>query len=59
MGIDQLSEVYYTGVEARKRLGMDRDTFNNRIRTGLTKRTRILGKHYYDKKGNRSDCTTN
>lgn len=49
MSIDRISEAYYTGVEARKKLGMDRDAFNNRVRAGLIKRTRILGKYYYEK----------
>jgi len=38
-----LSDKYYTAQEAQNVLGMDRNTFNNRVRKGLIKRTVIEG----------------
>ena len=42
-----LKEKYFTAQEAQTVLGMDRNTFNNRVRAGLIKRTVIegLGEH--------------
>ncbi len=45
MSLDRLSDLYYTGEEARKRLGMTRDAFNHYVRTGVIKKVTIIGKH--------------
>ncbi|HEY4036747.1 MAG TPA: hypothetical protein VGL94_22550 [Ktedonobacteraceae bacterium] len=45
MGLEQLSELYYTPEQARKKLGMTRDAFNHYVKTGIIKKTNIVGKH--------------
>ena len=45
MSLERLSELYYTGEEARKKLGMTRDAFNHYVRTGVIKKVTIIGKH--------------
>lgn len=42
---DQLAGKYYTPQEAMKRLGMDRDSFNNYVRRGTIKKETLIGKH--------------
>lgn len=46
----QIAEGYYTAQEAQKRLGMNRDVFNNHVRQGTIKKTVFLGSHGYYKK---------
>src|SRR5919198_464903 len=45
MGIDELSEYYYTGDEARKKLGMTRDSFNHYVKKEMIHKKMIFGKH--------------
>jgi hypothetical protein len=45
MGIDQLSEYYYTGDEARKKLGMTRDAFNHYVKKGVIHKKMVFGQH--------------
>ncbi len=51
MSLERLSDLYYTGEEARKKLGMTRDAFNHYVRKGVIKKVMIIGKHgHYTKR---------
>jgi hypothetical protein len=43
--LEKLSDLYYTAIEARKKLGMTRDAFNHYVKTGAIQKTKIVGKH--------------
>ncbi len=43
--LEKLSDLYYTAIEARKKLGMTRDAFNHYVKTGAIQKTTIVGKH--------------
>ena len=45
MSLEQLSDLYYTPDQARKKLGITRDAFNHYVKKGTIKKTTILGKH--------------
>lgn len=42
---EQMSELYYTPKEAQKKLGMDRDRFNNLVKSHIIGRHSIAGTH--------------
>ncbi len=46
----QVAEGYYTAQEAQKRLGMNRDVFNNHVKQGSIQKTVFVGSHGYYKK---------
>ena len=43
--LEKLADLYYTAIEARKKLGMTRDAFNHYVKTGAIQKTTIVGKH--------------
>lgn len=43
--LEKLDELYYTAIDARKKLGMTRDSFNHYVKMGIIPKTTILGKH--------------
>ncbi len=45
MNLEHLPDLYYTTEQARKKLGMTKDAFNHYVRTGVIKKTTIVGKH--------------
>lgn len=45
MSLERLPDLYYTAEQARKKLGMTKDAFNHYVKTGIIKRTIIVGKH--------------
>ena len=51
MSMENIPEYFYTPQEAQKKLGMTRNAFNHWVKTGLIKRTVIVGTHgVFDKK---------
>src|SRR5947209_18688672 len=44
MSIDKISELYYTAAQARAVLGLNEDTFQNWIKAGRIKRTKLPGR---------------
>ncbi len=45
MSLERLPDLYYTTEQARKKLGMTKDAFNHYVKTGVIKKTTIVGKH--------------
>jgi hypothetical protein len=45
MSLERLPDLYYTAEQARKKLGMTKDAFNHYVKTGVIKKTTIVGKH--------------
>lgn len=45
MSLEHLSNLYYTAEQARKKLGMTKDAFNHYVKTGVIKKTTVVGKH--------------
>lgn len=45
MSLERLPDLYYTAEQARNKLGMTKDAFNHYVKTGVIKKTTIVGKH--------------
>lgn len=51
MVLDRLPDLYYTAEQARMRLGMTKDAFQHYVKTGLIKRTNVVGRYgHYSKR---------
>lgn len=51
MSLEHISDLYYTATQARQKLGMTKDAFNHYVRTGVIKKTILIGNHgYYEKR---------
>ncbi len=51
MVLDRVPDLYYTAEQARLKLGMTKDAFQHYVKTGVIKRTNIVGRYgYYAKR---------